>query len=81
MADEKILIVDDEKLVRWSLRRKCEEWGYQVHEAESGSQAMQAVRNEMPDLMLLDVRMPDLDRKSTRLNSSHIQKSRMPSSA
>ena len=28
MAHERILIVDDERLVRWSLKQKCEEWGY-----------------------------------------------------
>ena len=33
MAHEKILIIDDEKLVRWSLRKKCEEWGYHALEA------------------------------------------------
>ena len=37
MSDEKILIVDDEKLVRWSLLQKCQEWGYQALEAEDGS--------------------------------------------
>ena len=37
MPSEKVLIVDDEKLVRWSLRQKCEEWGYQVSEAETGA--------------------------------------------
>ncbi|MFB3915357.1 MAG: sigma-54-dependent transcriptional regulator [Terriglobales bacterium] len=57
---EKILIVDDEKLVRWSLRQKCQEWGYQVVEAESGSAALRLAHNESPDLVLLDVRLPDI---------------------
>jgi len=60
MADEKILIVDDEKLVRWSLRQKCEEWGYQVLEAEDGGSALRVAREEAPDVVLLDVRLPDL---------------------
>jgi two-component system response regulator AtoC len=60
MAAEKILIVDDERLVRWSLRQKCEEWGYQVLEAESGEPGLKIAHNESPDLVLLDVRMPDL---------------------
>ena len=61
MANEKVLIVDDEKLVRWSLREKCEEWGYQVVEAEDGSAAMRLAHSESPDLVLLDVRLPDLN--------------------
>jgi two-component system, NtrC family, response regulator AtoC len=60
MAKPKILIVDDEKLVRWTLRQKCEEWGYEAVEAETGQRALQAVRGETPDLVLLDVRLPDL---------------------
>ncbi len=60
MAGEKVLIVDDEKLVRWSLRRKCEEWGYQVLEAENGPEALRVAQSESPDLVLLDVRMPEL---------------------
>ncbi len=59
MPSEKILIVDDEKLVRWSLRQKCEEWGYHVLEAENGSAALRVAHNESPDLVLLDVRLPD----------------------
>jgi DNA-binding NtrC family response regulator len=61
MLNEKVLIVDDEKLVRWSLRQKCEEWGYQVSEAENGSDGLRLARNESPDLVLLDVRLPDMN--------------------
>ena len=60
MPANKVLIVDDEKLVRWSLRQKCEEWGYHVLEAENGTAALRVARNESPDLVLLDVRLPDL---------------------
>jgi DNA-binding NtrC family response regulator len=61
MLSEKILIVDDERLVRWSLRQKCEEWGYQVTEAESGTDGLRMARNESPDLVLLDVRLQDMN--------------------
>ncbi len=54
------MVVDDERLVRWSLRQKCEEWGYQVVEAEAGEPALKLAQRESPDLVLLDVRMPDL---------------------
>src|SRR5579884_753420 len=60
MHREKILIVDDERLVRWSLRQKCEEWGYQIVEAAAGEPALRLAQQESPDLVLLDVRLPDL---------------------
>ncbi len=60
MAGEKILVVDDERLVRWSLRQKCEEWGYHVYEAESGEAGLVLAQNESPDLVLLDVRLPGM---------------------
>src|ERR1700756_2750095 len=60
MPSEKILIVDDERLVRWSLRQKCEEWGYHVVEAEAGEPGLKLAQHESPDLVLLDVRMPDM---------------------
>jgi len=61
MTSEKVLIVDDEKLVRWSLRQKCQEWGYQVSEAESGTDGLRMAQNETPDLVLLDVRLQDMN--------------------
>src|SRR5579872_494126 len=60
MPAEKIMIVDDERLVRWSLRQKCEEWGYHVIEAEAGVPALKLAQHESPDLVLLDVRLPDI---------------------
>jgi DNA-binding NtrC family response regulator len=60
MPNEKVLIVDDEKLIRWSVRRQLEEWGYAALEAESGTGALSQIRAESPDLILLDVRLPDL---------------------
>jgi two-component system, NtrC family, response regulator AtoC len=59
MPSEKVLIVDDEKLVRWTLRQKCEEWGFRVLEADNGAAALKIAHNESPDLVLLDVRLPD----------------------
>jgi two-component system, NtrC family, response regulator AtoC len=60
MADETILIVDDEKLVRWSLCQKYQEWGYTVFEAENGAAGLRLAHSGNPDLILLDVRLPDL---------------------
>jgi two-component system response regulator AtoC len=61
MPAAKVLIVDDERLVRWSLRQKCEEWGYHVVEAENGAAGLRMAHNESPDLVLLDVRLGDMN--------------------
>jgi DNA-binding NtrC family response regulator len=60
MSGEKVMIVDDERLVRWSLRQKCEEWGYAVVEADTGEAALRVAQRESPEIALLDVRMQDL---------------------
>jgi len=55
----KILVVDDEKLILWSLSRKLPEWGYDVVEAGSGAEAMKVFERESPDLVILDNNLPD----------------------
>jgi two-component system, NtrC family, response regulator AtoC len=61
MPRDKVLIVDDEDLIRWSLRQKITNWGYQVSEAPTGQAAIDLVEKEEPDLVLLDIRLPDLN--------------------
>ncbi len=60
MAQKRILIVDDEKLVRWALNQKCTEFGYQCIEAETGQAGLQSLQTESVDAVLLDVHLPDM---------------------
>lgn len=60
MGRPTILIVDDENLVRWSLRQKLESWGYRTSEAEDGSTALARFQLDNPDLVTLDIRLPDM---------------------
>jgi DNA-binding NtrC family response regulator len=59
MKTKVILVVDDENLVRWSIKHKLEGAGYQVLEASDGSSAMTLFKENMPDMVTLDVRLPD----------------------
>jgi two-component system nitrogen regulation response regulator NtrX len=56
-----ILVVDDEKDIRTSLTGILEDEGYQVVTASSGVEALESVRDELPDLVLLDIWMPGMD--------------------
>ncbi len=60
MAQKRILIVDDDKLVRWTLTQKCTEFGYFSLEASSGEEALQMLQTEQVDAILLDVHLPEL---------------------
>jgi DNA-binding NtrC family response regulator len=56
-----ILLVEDEKLIRLSLRQILERQGYLVLEAETGAEGIEIVRESAPDLVLLDYRLPDIN--------------------
>lgn len=55
----RILIIEDEPLIRWSLRQKFEEQGYQVSEVETGVAAEDALEAAVYDLIMLDYKLPD----------------------
>ncbi|WIM68416.1 response regulator transcription factor [Corynebacterium breve] len=57
----KVLVVDDEQAVRESLRRSLRFNGYDVSLAEDGEEALDAIKRDRPDLVVLDVMMPKLD--------------------
>ncbi len=57
----KILIVDDEKLIRDVIKEYAENEGYKITEAENGEDALNKVKNENIDLIVLDVMMPKMD--------------------
>jgi DNA-binding NtrC family response regulator len=60
-GNARILVVDDEKLIRWSVGERLQRGGYEVLSAESGEQALELVAANAPDVMLLDVRLPGID--------------------
>lgn len=57
----RILVVDDEERMVRFIRLNLEHDGFQVSEAFNGKEAIQKIRDVTPDLILLDVMMPDLD--------------------
>src|SRR5512133_3039781 len=56
-----ILVVDDEERMARFIHLNLEHDGFQVTEVYRGMKAIQVLRDEMPDLILLDVMLPDID--------------------
>ncbi len=60
----RIIVVEDEEDIAKLIRHNLEAEGYRVEVCEDGIQALDAVRRETPDLMLLDVMLPGIDGKA-----------------
>jgi two-component system KDP operon response regulator KdpE len=57
----RILVVDDERRMVGFIRLNLEQDGFEVIEAYNGTEALDRLRDSLPDLILLDVMMPDID--------------------
>ncbi len=60
-AKKRVLTVDDEKLIVLAIRHNLKLAGYDVLEAYDGREALKTIESERPDLIILDVMMPELN--------------------
>lgn len=61
MEEKKVLIVDDQNGIRILLMEVFSSEGYKTYQAANGKLALEIVRNESPDLVLLDMKIPGMD--------------------
>lgn len=61
MAGEYILIVDDEELIRRQAEAALKRIGYRTATAANGKEALEIIKEAAPDLLLADIRMPEMD--------------------
>ena len=60
MQPLKILVIDDEQLIRWSFEKKLKERGYSVLTAESGEEGLQLFESQFPDIAFVDNKLPGI---------------------
>jgi two-component system response regulator VicR len=56
----RILIIEDEAVIRKAIRMACEKDGYQVLEAATGAEGLRLTKDQKPDLLLIDLMLPDV---------------------
>ncbi len=61
MMVPKILIIDDEKHLCWALEKAMRQEGYQALSATSGKKGLELIKEESPSLVILDLKMPEMD--------------------
>ena len=61
MAQGKILVTDDEEDILEIVADRLEFYGFEVRTVRDGVECLKAIDQELPDLLLLDIRMPRLD--------------------
>jgi DNA-binding NtrC family response regulator len=70
-----ILLVDDDEEVRWSLKQFLKGENYNFGDADSGKTASEYIRTKAADLVILDLRMPEMDGFQTLENLLQIEPS------
>lgn len=76
----KVLIVDDEPSILMPLEFLMRKSGFQVYIARNGTEAIESINKELPDVVVLDIMMPDVDgyevcrhiRKSEEMRSTRV---------
>jgi two-component system nitrogen regulation response regulator NtrX len=58
-TNEQILVVDDDQMIRWTLREALQSWGFDTNEASSAAEAIKQFQAELPAAVLLDIDLPD----------------------
>lgn len=58
---KRILIIDDEKAIRWSLGEALKNAQYEIEEAENGKKGIKLFQDDPADLVILDLKLPDID--------------------
>src|SRR6202049_3720122 len=73
MAEQDIVLVDDDRVIQKMVGGFLERRGYVVRNASDGIEALQLIRDRVPDLVITDVRMPELNgiELTTRMRSHH----------
>ena len=56
-----VLVIDDDRLVRWTMSTILERAGYRVHEAGTGAEGLSLIPRIAPDVVLLDIVLPEMD--------------------
>ncbi|MFC1701205.1 PleD family two-component system response regulator [Pseudomonadota bacterium] len=75
----RVLIVDDSPSQVFTLKNLLEQWGHETITAENGTQALQMAREEVPDVILMDVVMPGMSGfQTTRKLSKDLATCRIP---
>ncbi len=64
MARTKVLVIDDEQMIRWSIEQTLTAVGYHVEGAEDGARGLAVFRTLRPEVVFLDIRLPDQDGRS-----------------
>ncbi|MCK7577928.1 MAG: response regulator [Chromatiales bacterium] len=70
-APARLLIIDDEEQIRRFLRISLRSQGYQVIEAETASKGLELAATQTPDLIVLDLGLPDADGQSVLTELRH----------